>query len=298
MKNLLPFLLIMSFSPTLYAWDFGVKTNLQVGSNSNVNLTPTNEINDTYKQLGGYAQIKNDDWRFKLKAKAEKYNKTSENDNYGGDLSASYKGLKDVNLTIGAFKLKYNGTTLINTDSTSDNTGERFEAVFNQKYSNESSGYFTLNGSFKNYSKIVGRKDKIFGGNYGIDYNISSKLLLNVEFMLQKISSTDTYYNDFSLGPYAMLSYTPNDNWEFFLDGSYGHTTYSGRIVTTITTKPFKSTKKDESQDLVSMDAGIGYNFTEVFSLQGKLENDKNNSNNTTSAYKANIVSLDFSARI
>ncbi|MBC7714425.1 MAG: TonB-dependent receptor [Rhizobacter sp.] len=298
MKKIFPVVLLMSFSSIVSAWDFGIKGNLQGGSTSNVNLTSTNELSDTYKLLGGYAQIKNEEWKFKLRAKGEKYTKETVNDNYSGDLSAQYKGFKDIALTVGVFKVVYNGKNLINTDTTSDNTGGRFEAIFNQKYSKDTSGYFTLYGNYKNYSKIAERKDKIFGGNYGIDHNISPKLLLNAELILQQTSSSDSYYSNFTLGPFVELTYSPTDKWDLFVDGSYNHTTYSGRTVTTTTLRPVKVSTKDEYQNLTIIDAGIGYNFTDVFTLQGKYSKNKNVSNNSTSAYKANIVSLDFSARI
>ncbi|MDO9181900.1 MAG: hypothetical protein Q7U04_05810 [Bacteriovorax sp.] len=297
MKNIstIFFIFFITISST-WAWDFGMKADGQISNTDNVNLTKAGPISDNYSTLGGYIQTKNDNYKFKLKAKTEIYKKQTENDNYSADLSAQYKVVQEGEFTIGAFKQVYNGNNIVSTDTTSDNSGARFSGSLYQTFNKDTSGYFSLNGNVKKYSKIANRSDKIISGTYGIEHNFSSQLMINPELTIQNNNSAESYYSNFSYGPSLIISITPNDDWEYFVNGSIAKTNYSDRTVTVLV-KNRKLTNK-EYQELISVDAGVIYSFAKILSLQGKYSIGKNNSNNSSSAYKANVLSVDFAIRI
>ena len=110
-------------SSLAHAWDFGLKADAQHASTNNVNLTNTAPIKDSYNTLSGYVQTKDDEFRFRLKGKYEKYQKQTENNNYVFDLSLQYKRTKTNEFTLSLFKQTYNGTPQVVTDTTSDNKG-------------------------------------------------------------------------------------------------------------------------------------------------------------------------------
>jgi hypothetical protein len=292
--RILSFLALTSFITNVRAWDTTVKLDAQHASTDNVNLTSTDPISDTYNTYGGYLQTKNDEFKFKLRGKTEKYNKQKENDNYSFDLSAQYKRTKTDDYTFAVFKQTYNGTPAVTTDTTSDNNGGRLAANFSHEYDKDTNGYFTITGTYKKYPKIDGRKDKILSGILGLEKYVTPNFLFNPEFNVQNNSSTDSYYENFSYGPSALISITPTDKWEIFADASFTHTNYSGRTVTTTTVRG-KSTTKKEYQELLNLDAGIVYSLFKNVQLQAKYTKGKNNSNNSTAAYKANVLSFDIS---
>lgn len=246
--------------------------------------------------MGGYVQAKDEDLKFKLKAKTEKYKKQKENDNYSGDLSAQYKRNKEFEFTAGVFKQVYTGTPLVSTDTTSDNSGARLSGTYTNQYTKETSGYLTLSGSNKKYSKISNRTDKIIGATAGMEHYFSPEMMVNPELNLQNNNSADIYYSNFSYGPSIIFSFTPNDDWEFFIDSSYAFVNYSGRTVSSVVKG--KTVTHKEYQELISADLGAVYSFAKVLSLQVKYSTGTNTSNNTVSAYKANAFSIDLSIKI
>ncbi len=277
-------------SLTAHAWDFGLKGDATRTTTDNVNLTNTAPINDSYNTLGGYLQLKNESLKFKLKGKVEKYKKQNENDNYSADLSMQYKYSKTNDFTFSAFKQVYNGTPAVITDTTSDNSGARIAATLGTEFNKDSTGYISLNGTVKKYSKIAGRTDKIVTAAFGLENYFTPSFMVNPELNIQNNNSADSYYSNLSYGPMLYFSFTPNDSWEFFVDGSYSYTSYSGRTVTT-TVKNRKVVNK-EYQELKSADIGMIFTIAKNLTLQAKYTNGKNNSNNTTAAYKADALSM------
>jgi len=314
MKNIIATSLLLSLVPNAYSWDFGAKANIQTAKTDNVNSTNTNSsstspLSDTYRTFGGYIQAKNQFMKFKLKAKTEKYSKEKDNDNYSADLSAQYKETKESEFIFGVFTQKYNGATLTSSTATttSDNSGARASATFSKEYDKTASGYFTISGNTKKYNKLS-RTDNTIATSFGLEYNLSSTLMINPEIGISNVSSSQTsittnpksYYSNFSYGPSIVISFTPNDDWEFFIDGSYGYTKYSARDVTSIVKG--KTQKTFQYQELISSDAGAIYSFANIFSLQAKYSMGKNTSNDHSSssdpAYKANILSFDLNIKI
>jgi hypothetical protein len=294
MKTLrLALLPVLIFSvQNVYSWDFGAKGDFQKAFTDNVNLTNTDPIKDNFSILSGYLQAKNEKWRLKLKGKVEKYSKQSENDNYTTDLGLQYKRTKNNDYTFSVFKQVYNGTPLVSTDTTSDNSGARLNANFSHDFKKNTQGYFTATGTIKNYSKIEGRKDKILGLALGLEHNFDKVFMIAPELSFQHNGSADSYYSSNSFGPNLLFSYSPDENWELFADGNYSHTTYSGRTVSKVVHN--KTLTEKEYQELFTADAGAIYSFPQYTSLTAKYTNSHNTSNNTTSAYKASIFYLGF----
>lgn len=288
MKKLTLALLVMTSASASHAWDFSLKGDAQKAFTDNVNLTNTNPITDDFTTLSGYLQMKSESWRLRLKGKMEKYSKQTENDNYSTDLSLQYKRNKNQDYTFAVFKQVYNGTPQVTTDTTSDNTGYRLNANFTHDFEKQTQGYFSLGATGKKYTKIAGRKDTIFNTALGLEHTFAQHFLIAPELSFQHISSTDSYYSNNSYGPNILLSYTPDDSWELFLNGNYSHTTYTGRSVTR-TVRANKTVTEKEYQELFNADAGVIYSFPLYASLTAKYTRSKNSSNNSSSAYQANI---------
>jgi len=296
MNKLLIFNSILLFSFNLYAWDFGVKADFQRATTNNVDLSNTNPVSDTYSTYGGHVQVKDNVYKIKLKAKAEKYKLRTVNDNYTFDLSFQYKPTKHNDYTFAVFKQTYNGITATSTDTASDNNGGRFSVTFSKDFDKKTSGYLILNGTAKKYTKIANRNDKIIGASIGLEHYKETTLLINPELLAASNNSTDSYYKNFFYGPSLLISYTPNDNWEIYLDGSISFTKYSRRTVSTIV-KGRKS-NENEHQELSSAGMGAIYTITEKFPLEVKYTSSKNSSNNSTSAYKAQILSFNIGMKL
>lgn len=288
MKKILFFLVLLSMGPNSYCWDIGAKIDAQRSSTSNVNLSDTLPIKDSYTTLKGYLQAKNEFFKIKLRARNEKYQFQNANDNYFADLGVQYKRSPDDDYTLGVFKQGYNGASIVSTDTTSDNTGARFSADFSRDYGNDNSAYLSIKGSQKKYSKISGRTDKIIGANLGIEHYFSTQFMVNADFTLQKNQSTYSYYRNLTYVPNLLISYSPHDYWEFFADGSYAQINYSGRevVVNGITQNV------NETQSLVTFDIGTIYKITKNVSLQIDYTIGKNTSNNPISTYKTDILNF------
>lgn len=291
MKKIVLPLLILSATGVHASWDFSLKGDAQKAFTDNVNLTNTAPISDNYAILGGYLQAKNETWKLKLKVKMEKYTAQTENDNYVTDLSLQYKKSKNQDFTFAVFKQVYNGTPLVSTDTTSDNSGLRLAANFTHDFNKSTQGYFALSATLKNYAKIEGRKDKILSAAVGLEHSFAKSFLIAPELSFQKNVSADDYYSSTSYGPNLLLSYSPDDSWEYFIDGNYSHTNYTGRTVTR-TIRPNKTVTEKEYQELFNTDAGVIFSFLQYASLTAKYTHSKNTSNNSTSAYSANIAYL------
>ena len=297
MNKLFIFNSILFFSINLYAWEFGVKADLQRASTNNVDLSSTGAVSDTYSTYGGYVQVKDNVYKIKLKAKAEKYKLRTVNDNNTFDLSLQYKPTKHNDYTFAVFKQTYNGVTATSTDTASDNNGGRFSATFSKDFDKKTSGYFILNGTAKKYTKIANRNDKIIGASIGLEHYKETTLLINPELLAASNNSTDAYYKNFFYGPSLLISYTPNDNWEIYVDGSISFTKYSGRIVSTISNKG-KVVNEKEHQELASGGIGAIYTIADKFPLEVKYTTSQNSSNNSTSAYKAQILSFNIGMKL
>jgi hypothetical protein len=286
-------LIVMFLIPHSYAWDFNAKTGFQKSTTDNVNLSNTTIIAESFNTIDGYLQAKNDEFKFKLKAKQEKYATQIANDNYLVDLSMQYKHSKKDDYTIDVFKQVYNGASIVSTDTTSDNKGGKISATFTMEFTPEISGYITPTLISKKYPKIANRTDKVSSIALGIENNISSNLMINPELAIQKINSGDSYYSNSSYGPLLFISYDLNDNWNFVVDTSYAITDYNNRTVT-LTGAKGKKTIEDEKQKLFNITPAITYSFEKYVSLIAKYSVDNNSSNNTTAAYSAKVTSLNI----
>lgn len=285
MKKKLSLIIFFIFSYNSYCWDFGGKLDTQITNTDNANLSETSPVKDNLTMFRGYLQVKNEKYKIKLKAKNEKYNSQNANDNYLADLSLQYRHSDNDDYTFGVFKQAYNGSSIVSTDTTSDNAGFRLGADFSKSYKDDNSGYLSFKASQKKYSRITGRTDRIFSGAVGVEHYLFSNLMINPDFSVLKNNSTLSYYRNLSFGPYLLISFNPYDSWEIFADGSYTKTNYSGR---TIPNDP----SINETQSLVIFDIGTVYKMTKKLSLQVTYSTAKNSSNNPITAYKNNTVAL------
>ena len=270
-----------------HSWDFGFKGYGQYSSSDNVNLSQT-KISDTYKTIDLVAQVKNEKFKFKLKGKLEKYNKETSNDFYNTDFNIQYKRNKLNDYNLGIFKLVYNNIPAISSDTSSNNSGARFSTTFNQEYSKKASSFISFTGIYKKYP-ILNRKDKILTTLIGYEYIVKKILTLSPDFGITINSSTDSYYKNISYGPSLYVGLIPDDQWEHFINLSYGYTKYSGRNVTEIISG--KTVENQEHQKLTTIEIGTLYNLTDNLTVQAKYSSNKNTSNNSSSAYNAHIIS-------
>lgn len=289
--------LFLIISTSAFSWEFSAKTDAERSSTNNVNLTNTNPVSDSFTTLGGYLQTKDDVYKIKLKGRLEKYQKQTENDNYSLDLSLQFKRNKLNDYTGTIFKQVYNGTPLLSTDTTSDNSGGRLSTTFRNNFDKSNIGYFSLTGTYKKYSKIAGRNDKIINAGIGLEHTVSEELLISPEISIQKNSSSDSYYSNTSFGPMILVSYIPNEKWDLYFFGTYAFTKYNGRTAASIVRRR-TTVYEEEYQKLLGLDFGADYSLNEYLSLQGKLSTSNNTSNNQTSAYKANIISFGLAIKL
>lgn len=278
------------------AWDQSARLDLQRSQTNNVNLTDIGTVSDSYNSLGAYIQTHNDQYKFKLKGRLEKYVQQAENDNYSIDLSAQYKLTKLNNFTTNIFKQTFNGTPLVSTDTTSDNQGFKLSANFNHSFTQDTNGYLFLAGTAKKYTKIDNRSDKILNIAVGLEHYFTENFMISPEFSIQSTSSSDSYYSNKSLSPAVFLSYNLTEQWELFLSTNFSRTLYSDRSVATISRR--RINYEDEYQKLWSTDIGAEYMWTENFSLMGRISTVSNTSNNPLQEYKARILTLGLSIKI
>lgn len=290
MKKLIIINALICFCPATYAWEFSAKADVQQASTNNINLTNTNPETDSYSILNGHVQTKDDIYKIKFKAKAEKYKTHTENDNYTLDLSLQYKRTKNNDYTFAIFKQVYNGVPLVTTDTSSDNSGARISTTFSKDLGKDTLGYIVLDGTYKKYDKIDNRNDKNFGGSLGLEHYYTPTFLINPELLAGTILSTDSYYQNTFYGASVLMSYNATENLEIFVDGSYVHTSYSDRTVSRIVRN--RTINEEEYQNLASAGIGGSYTIANMIPVQVKYSNSTNSSNNSTSAYKAEILSF------
>lgn len=290
MKNLLILNALFCFTTVAQAWETSAKVNVQQASTNNVNLTNTDPSSDSYSILNGYVQTKDDTYKLKLKARTEKYKTHTENDNYTFDLSLQYKRSKTNDYTLALFKQVYNGVPLVTTDTSSDNSGARLSTTFSKEFDKDTLGYLGLNGTYRQYSKIDQRTDKTFDGSLGLEHYYTPDFSVSPELFVGANTSTDAYYQNTFYGASFLVSYVPTESWEFFVDGSYSHTNYSDRTVST--TVRNRSASEEEYQNLASAGIGATYTIANIIPIQARYSTSTNSSNNSTSAYKAEVISL------
>ncbi len=273
------------------AWDFSYKLNAQHSQTNNVNLTDTNPIADTSTNYLLTLQTKNDDWKFRFKTQMENYQKQTENDYYSGDLSATYNKTKDNDYTLSFFKLVYNHTPAISSDSASDNYGVKVATNFYHEIDSELTSFISLSGSLKNYDKIIDRKDDIVFASVGLESYLTSIFMISPEFNLSLNHSTQTTYNNMGYGPAVTATLSPNEDWELSFNASYTYTLYSDRKIDAINGLGKRVSTK-EHQGLMVLETGTTYYITKHLPLTLLYSKSANTSNNTTYQYNAENLSF------
>jgi hypothetical protein len=278
----------------LLAWTFGFKGGAQYSNTDNVNASSTDRINDSFNDFDLMAQAKTDAVKIKIKGKVEKYTKETANDFYSSEGSLQYKPTKANDYNISVYKLVYNNTPAISSDTSSDNQGAKISTNFNNTYDQKTSSVVSFVAAYKNYP-ILGRKDNNVSGLFGLEYLSKVNLTISPDFSINLNSSNQDYYKNYAYGPSLYLSYTPSDKWEYFSSMSYTYTKYIEREV--ITTLRGKTVRNKEFQSFLNLELGGSYYLTDIVTLQAKFAANKNTSNNSASAYKSNVITAGISLR-
>jgi hypothetical protein len=290
MKQFFGLLILLSFNVS--AWDFTFKTDFSRSSTNNVNSANSNLVSDTYSDLTGAIQAKNEFHKIKIKLKMEKFQTYSDNDFLALNLGYTYFASKSHDYYFEVFNQKYHNVSVSNSDTASDNRGIKVSTTFSDSISKDENSYLTLMGTYKEYTKIASRKDSIIDSTFGYEKYVTSTFSLNPELNLEYNNSKDSYYSNFNIGPSIYLNFNPNDNLEFSVSGNLIYTAYSHR--TFQQTNNARTLNIKENQSLFSNDFSVTYTFFDKLPVQLKYSTVKNSSNNSASAYATHVTAVNF----
>lgn len=291
MKILVSFLLFL-INLNVFAFDWSFRVDGTRLSTNNVYSTTTDQQKDTYTILAANLQFKTETMKYRFKFKTENYSETTDNNNQTVSGGITYKPTKLREYSFDLYKQIYTTTPEVVDDQTSDNTGFKLGATFSKEYNKDRTGYFSLLGNFKSYTKISNRRDSIIDAIFGLENTYSDKLLLIPELTFEYNHSTDSYYTNFNVGPSLSSSYFFSDDLEFFLNLLLSHTRYSTRTFSKTTGNRTLNVK--EYQSLFSSDLGIIYTIFANLNLTFKYSSQRNSSNNPESPYQAKITSFNL----
>lgn len=291
-------LISIVFCSNLYAMDVTMKGDYYQTHTDNVNSSNSSITSDTYTDYVATLQFKNPTHKLKFKAKVEKYETTTSNNSNYFNIGYGYKTDSKDDFTLEAFKQKYSVTPSISTDTSSDNTGGKIGYTFNKSFDKDRSGYISLLGTYKNYTKISSRKDSIVDLNMGYENYLTKDFSMTAEMNLEYNKSKDSYYTNFNLGPALYLNYSLTPNFELFANALLTYTSYNSR--TFQTTVRNRTVNNKEHQTLSTLEIGALYTFFNHIVLQAKYTSNNNTTNNTTSsssAYKSHLFMMNVGLR-
>jgi len=93
-----------------------------------------------------------------------------------------------------------------------------------------------------------------------------------------------------------MANFTLAESFELYLSASYTYTAYNSRTFTQTVNKRTVSTK--EHQGLFTSEAGAIFNPWDFVGITLKYTSNRNNSNNSTSAYQSHLYAFDIAIRL
>lgn len=285
------------FSNALFAFDWTFKTDFTRNSTNNVNSSST-KVSDTYSDLIGTLTAKNDQNKFKLKAKIEKYSKTTDYDN--NTITGSYvfkpTKLREYQIDLSQQSYKVNGA-VTNSDTASDNRSLKLGTTWNYNISKDQSGSINLTSSYRDYFKNANRKDLLVDASFNYENYLTEAFSVSPELNLEYNKSKDSTYSNLNLGPALYLNYSASDNLDFFVNLNLTYTNYTSRTFTS-TTKNNKTVSNKEHQTLFSNEIGTIYTIFDKITLQAKYSQTNNTSNNSASAYKTNLFTFNVGLKI
>jgi hypothetical protein len=284
--SLLVFLLI-TLPQAAYSWDFSLRGDFSQRSTDNVNGTSTGLIKDKYSTFNTYAQVKDEEDRFRLRVRATRYDKTTTNDSnyYEGSYQRRFDDNLEDSFTLKFFSEKYTKTPTLSTDTSSDNRGYEAQLFFLRELKNNFSVNSTYALSNRTYPNIANRKDSRYDGIFGLEKIVKDVLTIAPEISLTYNKSKDSYYTYFLVGGGMTVTLQATDDLDLSLGYSQAKTFYQERMVTTIVNGRSSSTEEDQTAKTI--DASMSYYATKWLSLEASYSISDNTSNNTDSVYKA-----------
>jgi hypothetical protein len=113
----------ISLCTNLSAWDYSYRANALYSITNNVKYVAEKEKSDHFQTVMISGQMKNENYKIKLKGKVEKYNRQKTSDFYATDLNVQYKTTPTSDLNVGANKLGFYHKPKNTTEKRDDNSG-------------------------------------------------------------------------------------------------------------------------------------------------------------------------------
>ncbi len=271
---------------SVHAWDFSFKGDLSQKTTDNVNSSSTGLVSDKIKNIGAYFQTKDDNDRFRLRFKATRYIKTTENNS--NTVEASYQRKFDRDLSdsfqVKFFNEKYTTLPTISGDTNSNNKGGEVQLVLSKPIDKTLSVSGTYLVNYKDYFNSPPRKDFRAETAFGLEKIIKKILTVAPEFNVALNSSKESYYSTFNFGGNIYAAMELSENVEMSVNYSWGKVHYNDRTFTV--TKNLRTLTFKEEVTNTSFEAGLNYYPTNWLTLEGKIGSSKSDSNNTSNAYK------------
>jgi|GEM_PF-753924 len=287
--------LIITFSTSSFAWTVSGRGDLTYTKTNNVNSSVNNLKSDAYKSFYLHLQTKDETNRIRLKIKGDRYNETTSNNSNTFDLSWQLKPNNKREHNLGIYQQNYQEDPTIDNYSSSNNRGLKYSTTFTKEFSEEKLSYFTLGFNYKNYYQQINRKDRSIDLSGGFENSLSTDLSFSIDLSLGFISSTDSSYSNYNLGPSLSFNYSFTDTLEAYISSSLIYTAYSNQ--TFETTVRNRTVINKEQQTLFSSEIGLVSNHFDNIPITIKQQSNKNSSNNPESAYKSRLFSINVSFR-
>ena len=290
-------LIIFGSSSPVKAWDFSFKGDLTQKSTDNVNYSSTDLVSDRVKVFGAYFQVKDENDRFRLRFKANRYVKIVENNSNMLEVSYQRKFSKDLSdsFQFKVFSEKYTTIPTIYGDTTSDNKGGEVQFALSRpmdKTLNLNAIYLV---NYKSYVKNLDRTDYRFETSFGFDKSFKKVLTFAPEVTITYNNSKESYYTTFNFGINFYIGLELNEYVEVYFNYNWSKVNYMDRSFT-LTKTGRTITLKEELRNS-SREIGLNIYATDWLTIEAKYGNTKSNSNNTLNTYQANDWSLGASFR-
>ncbi len=297
--NTTKFYTILSFifiNHLTYAWTVSARGDLNYSKTDNVNSSVSNLQSDSYKSYYFHVQTKDDTDRIRFKLKGDRYTNTTSNNNNTFDLSWQIKTSKQREHNLSYYQQRYQSDPTIDSYTSSNNRGFKYSTTYTKEFSNEKLAYFTFSFNYKNYYQQIDRKDRSIDLSGGYENVLNQDLTFSADLSLGFVSSTDSAYTNYNLGPSLSFNYNIGENVESYLSSSLVYTAYSNQTFQTRVRN--RTVTNKEQQTLFTTEAGVILNFIENVPLTVKYQINKNSSNNPESAYKSHIFVFNASLKI
>ena len=288
---------LLAVAPKIYAWDFSFKGNFLHKTTDNVNASNSTLVSDTINTISAYGQLKDENDRFRLRLKANRYGKTKANNNNSYDVNYQRKFSSDLgdNFQIKLFKEKYITAPTIAGDTSTDNRGAEVQVYLANELENNLMFNGTYSFNYKDYTNDPFRKDYRLETVFGVEKIIKNAITIAPDISASFNKSKDTYYSTLSYGTNLYIGFELDVNFEMYINASIGKTNYQDRTFSLATNKKTISTKEIVKNTL--METGFNFYITKLITLEGKYTISDSNSNNTANSYKSNEWALGTSIK-